>query len=428
MKSKWLVNTVLAGMAVALAGCGASGDSKPSKTEEAQKPVTLSIYMTQVLNDDEFKELLVEPVQKKYPYISIEKMEVKSIEDAMAAGSIPDLITVWNGQLLPYKRNGLLEDITPHLKTNNIDLNRFTPVTLEPLRLSGDNPNELYGLPYFTQFNALYYNKDLFDRFGVDYPKDGMTWEDAIEVAKKMSRVDGGTQYRGLDYENIQRIAFPLSVNYIDHKTNKANVNSDTWRLAFQTAKSIVTIPNNMQKTLNSGSATEFFINKTVAMFASFNHMSTIKTHIDNGLNVGIAQYPSYKGRPNVYGLADSNYMLISKQSKNKDAAAKVLGVLLSDEIQLIAASKYARQSPLSNPEFKTKFGSEVPYLKGISLQSIFKSNPAPGAVFPTLYNQVNPIVAQEYIKYAKDEQDLNTALKTAEDKINALIEAEKMK
>jgi hypothetical protein len=44
------------------------------------------------------------------------------------------------------------------------------------------------------------------------------------------------------------------------------------------------------------------------------------------------------------------------------------------------------------------------------------------------LYNKANPIVAEEFIKYAKDEQDLNSALRNAEEKINAAIAAQKGK
>ncbi|MDF2723890.1 MAG: transporter substrate-binding protein [Paenibacillus sp.] len=419
-QSKWLKGSIAAGLAIALAGC--SGGGAATKNVDNETPVTVSIFMTQGMTDSEWQELVIDPLKKKYPYITLEKNALKTIEEVVASGNIPDLITIWNGQFMPYKDLGLVTDITPYLKSNNVNLNRFTPLTLDAMYLIGDKPSELYGLPYFTQFNALYYNKDLFDRFGTSYPKDGMTWDDAIEVAKKVSRVEGGVQYRGLDYENVQRIAFPLSINYIDHKTQKANVNSDSWRLAFETAKKIVTIPNNMPKTLNAGSSNEFFQDRTLAMFGATNLVASLKEHMEKGMNPGIAQYPSYKEKPNTYGLADSHYMLITKQSKYKEAAAKVLQVLTSEEIQMIAVSKYGRLSPLKDSKFKEKFGSEMPHLSGFNLQSIFKSKPAPSEIFPALYNKANPIVAAEYIKYAKGEQDLNTALRAAEEKINAAI------
>ena len=34
---------------------------------------------------------------------------------------------------------------------------------------------------------AIYYNKDLFDKAGVPYPKDGWTWEDFQDTAVKLT-------------------------------------------------------------------------------------------------------------------------------------------------------------------------------------------------------------------------------------------------
>ncbi|QNU26215.1 ABC transporter substrate-binding protein [Geobacillus zalihae] len=36
------------------------------------------------------------------------------------------------------------------------------------------------------------YNKDLFDKAGVPYPKDDWTWEDFLEAAKKLTKVENG--------------------------------------------------------------------------------------------------------------------------------------------------------------------------------------------------------------------------------------------
>lgn len=45
-------------------------------------------------------------------------------------------------------------------------------------------------------------------------------------------------------------------------------------------------------------------------------------------MNADVAQYPSYKEAPDTYGLVDAHYMVITKQSKHKDAAMRVLEVI----------------------------------------------------------------------------------------------------
>ena len=45
-----------------------------------------------------------------------------------------------------------------------------------------------YGFPLSLQINVLFYNKNIFDGFGVSYPQDAMTWDEFIETAKRVTR------------------------------------------------------------------------------------------------------------------------------------------------------------------------------------------------------------------------------------------------
>ncbi|NOU90117.1 extracellular solute-binding protein [Paenibacillus sp. LMG 31460] len=44
---------------------------------------------------------------------------------------------------------------------------------------------------------VLYYNKDIFDKFGISYPRNGMTWDEVYDLAKKLNRTEDGISYRG---------------------------------------------------------------------------------------------------------------------------------------------------------------------------------------------------------------------------------------
>ncbi|WP_397327122.1 extracellular solute-binding protein [Paenibacillus oceani] len=82
----------------------------------------------------------------------------------MAAKSVPDLIILLRASKDQYKELGLTTNILPILKKHEIDLGRFRPGVVEAFADNG----QVYGLPYATNTNALYYNEELFDRFGVD--------------------------------------------------------------------------------------------------------------------------------------------------------------------------------------------------------------------------------------------------------------------
>ncbi|MDF2717648.1 MAG: extracellular solute-binding protein family 1, partial [Paenibacillus sp.] len=158
-------------------GGAASGETgKPAAPAKDPDPVTLKLFTHQPMTAADFQLLIADPVKKKYPYITVELLPFKStdIENAVAAKEQIDLITIWNGNINPNKELGIFGDITPLAKTAGFDLGRFDQEALKTLRSLSDK-GELYGLPYNMQFNALYYNKDIFDKFGVPYPQDGMT-------------------------------------------------------------------------------------------------------------------------------------------------------------------------------------------------------------------------------------------------------------
>ncbi|MEF3313853.1 extracellular solute-binding protein [Paenibacillus sp. GYB004] len=225
------------------AGFGKAGKPAPGKDPD---PFTLKLFTHQPMTADDFRLLIAEPVKKKYPYITVELLEHNAtmLENAVASKEQIDLITIWNGNMNPNKGLGLFEDITPLAKSEQFDLTRFEPDALKTLRTLGDN-GELYGLPYNMQFNALYYNKDLFDKFGAAYPQDGMTWDDVVQLAKRLTRIDGGIQYSGLGMDSWTRPVYPLSLIPVDAKTNAAAVNSEPYRKAFTLGKMIYSIPGN---------------------------------------------------------------------------------------------------------------------------------------------------------------------------------------
>ena len=54
-----------------------------------------------------------------------------------------------------------------------------------------------YALPYRNDWYVLYYNKDLFDAAGVEYPSNDMTWAEYYELAEKMTSGDGSSKVYG---------------------------------------------------------------------------------------------------------------------------------------------------------------------------------------------------------------------------------------
>ncbi|MBQ3669187.1 MAG: extracellular solute-binding protein [Clostridia bacterium] len=55
----------------------------------------------------------------------------------------------------------------------------------------------LYGMPFRKDNNLIFYNKDLFDAAGVEYPHDGMTFEEYLDLAREMTSGEGADKVYG---------------------------------------------------------------------------------------------------------------------------------------------------------------------------------------------------------------------------------------
>jgi multiple sugar transport system substrate-binding protein len=410
---------------LSLAGCAGKtaekgGEGKPEAPPP--QPVTLKLYQSGgYWTDQDFNELIAEPVKQKYPHITVEHVvNSNGLDKLVSAGEPVDFFVTWNGVMGTYKDLGYYMDITPLAKKHNFDLSRFDPGALDAIRAVSDNRNELYALPYAVNLNAIYYNKSIFDKFGVPYPKDGMTWEETVEVARKVTRQDGSTQYFGLDTDDFVRFTFPLSLGTIDARTHKALVNSEPYKRAFETAKQFYSIPGMAYKT---GGIDRFLKDKTVAMIATINLFLRLRQTPD--LDWDVAQFPSYPDRPNVYGMYDLHIMIPNKNSKHQDEMMKVFEVLFSDEVQMIMTGKSAKVSTLKDPKYKQNFGKDLPELQGKRIDSVFKSVPAPAPEYSRFYSTAVGFLRNNYVDFINNKKDVNTALRDAEEQINQYVAAQ---
>lgn len=406
--------------ALLLAGCSkdSAGSANTSKEEPIKppSPVTLYFYLPSdaQMSAEDFKAMVTDPVKKKYPHITVER-QVKALTTALSEGSTVDLIAHWQGALGGYKPLDFLMDITPLVKKHNFNLSKIDPRAVDAIKVISPNNSELYALPYAANFNGLYYNKAIFDKFGTAFPKDGMTWDETIDLAVKLTRLDGGQQYYGLGTEQYQRITFPLSLGVVNGKTNKSEVNTEPYKLGLEMYKKI------LQK---QGRTTEFTDNnflkdQNVAMFATRNILMQLRS---SGMNWDVAQFPSYPDKKNMYGMFDLHIVIPNKHTKHPDDVMRVMEVLLSEESQEYMAKTVGRMPTMADPKFKQMLGQAHPEFNGKSIASILKGSAAPGVQFSEYYEKSAGILTTHVKKYIADQVDINTMLRQADEEINQYI------
>jgi len=167
-----------------LIGCG--------KSETVTKSTDINIKFFSNLPDratgqGKLEQTLIDSYIKDNPNV---KVTVEALQDApykqkfttyAASNGIPDLFMVW-GQpsfLAPIMKNGYVAE----LNANDFKDYGFLNGSLDGFSTNG----KLYGLPRNTDFMVLYYNKALFEKYGVKLPT---TYEDIVEAAKTFRKND----------------------------------------------------------------------------------------------------------------------------------------------------------------------------------------------------------------------------------------------
>jgi multiple sugar transport system substrate-binding protein len=422
--------TIVVFMIVLLVAC----TSRPSATPDTPKSPEQSQYVfdsTQPVEvilhnewgsfpDIEKNTRFLDPVKKKYPNITL-KLVTGPLDKMVAAGDTIDLNTGPAMYFSKFDDLGLFYDMNGLIKKHNFDLNRIEPRVMEAAKAQGKN-GEMYLLPYTTIGYALYYNKDIFDKFAVAYPKDNMSWDETIELAKKLTRSTDGVQYKGLMFQDINNLASPLSMNLVDPAKNKSALNTDGWKRVLNHMKEIVSIPGNVPDDPKKRyfDWKEFAVTRNVAMFAQVEFIKQLEEA--QGLNWDMVTYPYFKDKPGIWGQPDGRGIAVTSSSKHKDAAFKVLETVLSDEVQT-AMARLGDMPSVKAQSAKDQFGQDVIKTGSKNVQAYFKHEPAHWRSISKYDKNAADIIAMHSHDLYTG-KDINTILREADEELNQYIAA----
>jgi multiple sugar transport system substrate-binding protein len=138
---------------------------------------------------------LVDKFEQQHPEFDVRVVQLawqdgeKKITDAIASGEVPDLCEIgstWMPRLLD---TGRLADWSAGTADLRPSLRGW------PLCTVGDAS---YGLPWVLGTRALFYNKALFARAGLDSSRAPETWEELVAAAAAIEKLGGGIRGYGV--------------------------------------------------------------------------------------------------------------------------------------------------------------------------------------------------------------------------------------
>jgi ABC-type glycerol-3-phosphate transport system substrate-binding protein len=439
IKSLKILLTLALGASITTACQNTTQSTTPSTTKEAAKtdsvkpsvsndPVELTFFSVNSIPDEEF-ELYARSVKVKYPNITLKWLKNSpeiTVPKLITAGQPPDLIVASLQHMPPNVLEYKMQlDLDEYIKKFNTDLSKIDPVFLNSMKQA--TKGKLYGLPINNGGgNVMFYNKSIFDRFGMPYPKDGMTWDDAYNLSKTLTKTDQGVQYVGAGMSHNFLLTYnSWSKPIVDSKTGKAAVNTADWNTLFQNFARFYQHPgiNKTSSTSADGNDEQVFLKEQrMAMFTWGGYRYK---GFPAELNWDMVSVPTLSEAPKTAPQGNPRYMFISNTTKNKDHAFQALTALLSEDIQT-QFSKSGIGSSLNNDSIKKAFGQDVPQLKGKNTGAIFY-NPLAETVELNSVN-INNALDGQFRKVMEGGKDVNTALRDAEEAINKLLEEENKK
>ncbi|GAA3400952.1 ABC transporter substrate-binding protein [Paenibacillus hodogayensis] len=419
-------SVVLASASLFAAGCSgkqsggseaAANDGRPPSPAPAE-PVELAVHATMSgMTEDFMKKHFGAYITKKFPHVTLKYMPTvsgRTTKDYLASGEKFDILITPSGSTPGSLLDNQLQlDLTPFIKKYNFDLNKLESSSVDIQRKFAGGEG-IYGIPFTANTLVLFYNKDLFNQFGVPLPTNHSTWDDIYESVKKLSRTEGGTAYRGLTaaYWHLFLLN-QTSTPGQDAKTFKSLYMGEPYKKEMEFMTSFFRVPgNNWEKGTSVAEMVNAFVQGTSAMYVGLDNTWQLYK-FPKELNWDMIRLPQRKEMPDTGPQTYPNYMYVTSTSKHPDTAFQVAAAFASDEFQ----SYYTKQGYLpvtkNSAELMKQYSADLPEFAGKNKDILWpKLAPSTGV---TKYQSIDTkYEGQLFIDIVTGKKDINTALRDA--------------
>lgn len=285
-----------------------------------------------------YYEPLITAYEDKNPNVKIEMVDLGS-QDYMTAlatqlsGSDTDLDVVLVKDIPGYA-NLVAKNVLEPVDTASLDLSAYGGITDQILI-----NDALYALPFRSDFWVVFYNKDIFDAAGVEYPTNDMTFEAYDALARKVTKTDLGSEIYGTHY-HTWRSAVQL-FGILDGKNTIIDGNYDFlkpyYEMILSEQNDAVCQDYATLKTSGLHYSGAFAQGNVAMMNMGSWFIPTLIEKIATGeyadvSNWGIVKYPHAEGVEPGSTLATITSLAVTSASKNKEVATDFMNFVCGTE------------------------------------------------------------------------------------------------
>lgn len=289
----------------------------------------------------EHPEIQVEYVQGDWGTVDQEMLT------AFETGDVPDIVHYWTGPIQLWKERGFLADMSPML-----DDEMRADVNEEVWDLMTSSDGKITAIPFQSEVDVIYYNKDMFEEKGIVPPtvEDPWTLDELIDAARILNDEEKGVKgiaIKGLEwaarfFNDSWATKAELSPLVIDGDTYKLNIDGEYKELMDKLiglADEGIMDPALFADGYDPESA---FMDGQIAILAGmgcFSRSQFLNEFSDREVNWGMMPPIKIKSSAS-YGAIQT--LSIPEKSQNKEAAMEFLKWFWNPENQeRIAQSAY---------------------------------------------------------------------------------------
>lgn len=249
-----MVGLVAVMLTTLLAAC--SGE----KTVDTKENKVLRIAMLYNGSESWFRQKYVDAYEYTHPNVTVELVAaatlnqytasdsgfempevVKSMKALMNGKNPADVVIMDTENMRLLIKNNMVKALDPLIQEDKFDTSDIVPSVMEGIKQMGNN-GEIYALAPLFQPAALFYNKKIFQQAGVELPKDGMTYDEIFNLARRLSKGGGKDRISGINLTrfgggaiyNMQQYIAPLGLRMYDDKAEKMTVNTPRWEKVWE--------------------------------------------------------------------------------------------------------------------------------------------------------------------------------------------------
>lgn len=369
-------------------GASSSGESSSSSEagsssdggEASESGEEYDVYFYAWTNPDNVVEL-VDAFNAEYEgkynliYQKLNDAATMTINTALASGEQIDVMTQASAiDVRTRADSGTYLGLKQFLDADGYD---YTELFGESVEQVYNFDGDYYAVPYCNNINVVWYNKNMFDEAGVEYPADDWTWDDFREIAKQMTSGEGANKIYGamMDYggpseggggdQYWQLIAQQKlgSFTYYNDDFTATQFDAPEYKESLQFFYDMAMVdqtlvPISEYTTLKYNSDTNGMIglyNGKYAMWVApvygCLYLNDSYSEVPEGTNIAMANLPRPVGSTENISITYSSQASIPANAPNPEASWALLKFICIEHPELFAGPKAMHPGVIQTPE-----------------------------------------------------------------------------